>query len=133
MVNKEGKILHKSNQHKKGRQHDYSVYKDEHPITPPQVENYFDLGYHGIENDFPDLKAVLPLKKKCNVIELTKKEKRYNKRHRRQRVIVEHTICRIKKFGIMASKYRNRLKRYNGISDIVSGLVNYKIIHSKKR
>ena len=30
----------------------------------------------------------------------------------------------------MASKYRNRLKRYDGISDIVSGLVNYRIIHS---
>jgi hypothetical protein len=83
--NKEGTILHKSNHHhKKGRQHDYTVYKDEHPITPPQVKNYFDLGYHGIENDFPDLKAILPLKKKRN-IELTKKEKRYNKRHRRQR------------------------------------------------
>ena len=51
MVNAEGKILHKSNQHKKGRKHDYSVFKDEHPITPPQVKNYFDLGYHGIEND----------------------------------------------------------------------------------
>mgnify|MGYP006263416033 FL=1 len=84
MVNAEGKILHKSNQHKKGRKHDYSVYKDEHPITPPQVKNYFDLGYHGIENDFPDLKAVLPVKKKRN-IELTKKEKRYNKRHSRQK------------------------------------------------
>ena len=79
--------MHKSNHHhKKGRQHDYTVYKDEHPITPPpQVKNYFDLGYHGIENDFPDLKAILPLKKKRNVIELTKKEKRYNKRHRRQK------------------------------------------------
>jgi len=61
MVNAEGKIMHKSNQHTKGRQHDYSVYIDEHPIAPPQVKNYFDLGYHGIENDFPDLKAVLPL------------------------------------------------------------------------
>jgi DDE superfamily endonuclease/Helix-turn-helix of DDE superfamily endonuclease len=91
MVNKEGKILHKSNQHKKGRKHDYSVYKDEHPITPPQVKNYFDLGYKGIENDFPNLKAVLPVKKKRN-IELTKSEKRYNKRHSRQRVIVEHTL-----------------------------------------
>ena len=30
--------------------------------------------------DFPDLKAVLPVKKKRN-IELTKTEKRYNKRH----------------------------------------------------
>jgi hypothetical protein len=132
MVNKEGKILHKSRHHKKGKQHDYSVYKDEHPITPPQVKNYFDLGYYGIENDFPDLKAVLPVKKKRN-IELTKTEKRYNKRHSRQRVIVEHTICRIKKFGIIGSRYRNRLKRYDVMSDIVSGLVNYRIIHSSKK
>ncbi|MFB5599981.1 MAG: transposase family protein [Nitrososphaeraceae archaeon] len=58
---------------------------------------------------------------------------RYNKKQRRQRVVVEHTICRIKKFGIMGNKYRNRLKRYDTISDIVSGLVNYRIIHSGSR
>lgn len=132
MVNKDGKILHKSNQHKKGKQHDYSVYKDEHPLTPPQVKNYFDLGYHGIEKDFPDLKAILPIKKKRN-IELTKTEKRYNKKHSRQRVVVEHTICKIKKFGIMGSRYRNRLKRYNGISDIISGLINYRIIYATRK
>jgi len=132
MVNKKGTILHKSSQHKKGRQHDYSVYKDEHPITPPQVENYCDLGYYGIEKDFPYLKAVLPVKKRRN-IELTKIEKRYNKKHSRQRVIVEHTICRIKKFGVMGSRYRNRLNRYDVMSDIISSLVNYSIIHSKKR
>jgi DDE superfamily endonuclease/Helix-turn-helix of DDE superfamily endonuclease len=131
MVNKEGTILHKSKS-KKGRKHDYSVYKDEHPITPTNVENYYDLGYQGIEKDFPDLKAVLPVKKKRN-IELTRTEKRYNKKHSRQRVIVEHTICRIKKFGVMGSRYRNRLKRYDVMSDIVSGLVNYRIIHRTRR
>ena len=63
--NKEGKILlYKSRNHKKGKNHYYSVYKDERPITPPQVKNYCDLGYHGIENDFPDVKSVLPVKKK---------------------------------------------------------------------
>jgi len=65
--------LHKSNQHKKGRKHDYSVYKDEHPITPPEVKNYFDLRYKGIENDFSDPKAILPVKRKLN-IELIKIE-----------------------------------------------------------
>jgi DDE superfamily endonuclease len=89
--------------------------------------------YHGIENDFPDLKAVLPIKKKRNIELTNKKEKRYNKRHSRQRVIVEHTICRIKKFGVMGNKYRNRLKRYDIMSDIVSGLVNYRIIHTIRR
>ena len=132
MVNKKGEILHKSKHHKKGRQHDYKVYKDEHPVTPKSVKNYYDLGYVGVEKDFPDVKVVLPVKKIRNV-ELTQKEKIYNKRHRRQRVIVEHTICRIKKFSIMGNKYRNRLKRYDTMSDIVSGLVNYRITHSIRR
>ncbi len=40
------------------------------------------------------------------------------------RVIVEHTISRIKKFNIMGSRFRNKLKHYYNASDIVSGLVN---------
>ena len=127
MVNKEGKILHKSRHHKKGRQHDYTVYKDEQPKTSAQVENVLDLGYLGCEKDFPTVKYSLPIKKKRNTV-LTKEEKEYNKNHSRQRVIIEHTICRIKKFCIMGTKYRNRLKRYDPISDIVSGLVNYRIM-----
>lgn len=100
--------------------------------TLKNVKNYYDLGYVGVEKDFPDIKAVLPIKNKRNV-ELTQKEKIYNKRHHRQRVIVEHTICRIKKFGIIGNKYRNRLKRYDTMSDIVSGLLNYRIRHNSRR
>ena len=55
MVNK-GEILYKSRHHKKGRQHDYTVYKDEQPQTSSQVENVLDLGYLGCENDFPTVK-----------------------------------------------------------------------------
>ena len=129
MVNKEGKILHKSRHHKKGRQHDYTVYKDEQPQTPSQVENVLDLGYLGCEKDFPTVKYSLPIKKK-RYMELTEEQIEYNKNHSKMRVIIEHTICRIKKFCIMGTKYRNRLKRYDHISDIVSGLVNYRIINS---
>lgn len=62
----------------------------------------YDLASVGIEIDFAEIqiKAVLPKKEKTYV-ELMKQEKIYNKKHRKQRVIVEHTICRIKKFGIM--------------------------------
>ena len=74
MVNKEGKILYKSNQHKKWRQHDYTVYKDGYPTTPPQVENYYDLGYYGVEKDFPDVKSILPIKKK-RMLNLPKQKK----------------------------------------------------------
>ena len=53
MVNNRGFIVHKVG-HKKGRRHDYDIYKKNHPITPKdEVVNVFDLGYLGVENDFP--------------------------------------------------------------------------------
>ena len=87
MVNKEGKILHKSRHHKKGRQHDYTVYKYEQPQTPSQVENVLDLGYLGCEKDFPTVKYSLPIKKK-RYMELTEEQIEYNKNHSKMRVII---------------------------------------------
>ena len=53
MVNNHGYILNKTD-HKKGRRHDYDIYKKNHPITPKQVLNVVDLGYLvGTEKDFP--------------------------------------------------------------------------------
>ena len=44
--------------------------------------------------------------------ELSDGEKRYNRKYSKLRIIVEHTVSRIKKFGIMGTKFRNRLGRY---------------------
>ncbi|MEM4258126.1 MAG: transposase family protein, partial [Candidatus Thermoplasmatota archaeon] len=63
--------------------------------------------------------------KKPKKKELTKQEKRYNKKQRKARVIVEHTISRMKKFRIMAEEFRNRLTRYDRMTSIVCGLVNF--------
>ncbi len=51
-VNKDGYIIHKAI-HKEGRRHDYDIYKNNHPMTPKQVVNVLDLGYLGVETDFP--------------------------------------------------------------------------------
>ena len=126
MVNSEGLILHKT-EHKKGRKHDYDIFKNKHPTTPLQVENVFDLGYMGVQNDFPTVKSVFPFRKKRKS-ELSDGEKRHNRKHSKLRVIVEHTVSRIKKFGIMGTKFRNKLGRYDHASDIVSGLVNFRIM-----
>ena len=53
MVNNHGLITHKLN-HKKGRMHDYNIYKENHPVTPKPVLNVFDLGYLGVEKDIPE-------------------------------------------------------------------------------
>ena len=129
MVNNQGLILHKT-RHEKGKKHDYGVYKHRHPVTPSQVESVVvNLGYLGIQKDFPTVKSVLPYRKKRKS-ELSMEERRYNKKHAKLRIVVEHTICRIKKFGIIGSKFRNRLRRYDVISNIVSGLINFRIMRS---
>ncbi len=40
--------------------------KENHPVTPKEVVNVFDLGYFGIEKDFPEQLSALPYKKKRN-------------------------------------------------------------------
>src|SRR5215475_6417725 len=130
MVNTGGLILHKTD-HMNGRKHDYDIYKGNHPVTPSQVDNIVDLGYLGIQKDYPTIKSVLPVRKKKNTL-LSNDDVRYNKNHSRLRIIAEHTICKIKKFGIMGTKFRNRLRRYNNISDIISGLLNFRVMQSNR-
>ena len=125
MVNNRGYIIHKAD-HKKGRRHDYDIYKKNHPITPKDVLNVYDLGYLDVKKDFPEQLSALPYKKKKNQ-ELFQEEKDYNKIHSTKRIVIEHAICRLKKYRIMSDIFRNRLRKYNRISDIVAGLVNYRI------
>jgi DDE superfamily endonuclease len=116
MVNSEGIILHKTG-HDHGRIHDYEIFKNKYPMTPLQVENVFDLGYMGVKNDFPTVKSVLPFRKKRKKGELSNEEKKHNRRHSKLRVIVEHSVSRIKKYGIMGARFRNRLGRYDHAYD----------------
>ena len=46
----------------------------------------------------------------------------------RARVVVEHTISRVKKFNIFGQEFRNRLRNYDAMTDIASGLVNLRIL-----
>ncbi len=126
MVNNRGFILHKL-RYKKGRRHDYNIYKENHPITHKKVVNVFDLGYLGVETDFLEQLSSIPNRKQRNQ-ELSQEEKEYNKNHSRKRIIIEHTIGRLKKYRMMSDIFRNRLRKYNRISDIVVGLVNYRIL-----
>ncbi len=128
--NHRGYIIHKANHHKKGQRHDYDFYKKDHPVTSKQVVNVIDLGYIGVENDFPEQLSALPSKKKRNY-ELSQEEKEYNKIHSMKRIVVEHAIiCRLKKYRIMSDIFRNKLMRkYNRISDIVAGRVNYRMMN----
>jgi hypothetical protein len=62
-VNQDGLIIHKT-KHATGRTHDYALYKRSHPDLPDNVCLGLDLGYKGMEKDYPKLNCVLPIKRK---------------------------------------------------------------------
>jgi hypothetical protein len=134
-VNSEGLIIHKTN-HARGRRHDLEIYREHHPSLPKSVEQDLDRGYDGIRNYFPDLNCAIPFKKTSpgrghrgeKAKELTPEQKAYNKRLSKARVVVEHTISRLKKFNIFGTEFRNRLRHYDVMTDIVSGLINFRIL-----
>ena len=112
---------------RKDEGHDYDIYKENYPVTPKQVINVVDLGYLGVEKDFPDQLSSLPNRKKRG-LKLSQEEKEYNLQHAKRRIVIEHTICRLKKYRILSDIFRNKLRKHNKVSDIVSGLINYRII-----
>ncbi|MDN5868800.1 MAG: transposase [Candidatus Nitrosocosmicus sp.] len=128
-VNQKELIIYKTKRRQRGRKHDYNVYKTNHPNIPKDVLSLFDLGFLGVEKDFQEQTSSLPIKKEKGC-ELTAEQKDYNKDHSRKRIVVEHVICRIKKYRIMNDIFRNRLRKYDRISDTVAGLVNYRIMNS---
>lgn len=129
-ANQKGLIIYKTKRRQRGRKHDYKVYKDNRPAEiPKDITGMYDLGFYGIENDYPEQRSSLPIKRKKNQI-LTKEQEEYNRNHSAKRIVIEHVICRLKKYRIMNDIFRNRLRKYDRISDIVSGLVNYRIMNT---
>ena len=126
-ANQKGLIIYKTRRRQIGKRHDYDIYKKNRPVIPKDVTSAFDLGFLGVEKDYPEQKSSLPIKKERSC-ELAVQEKEYNKNHSKRRIVIEHTICSIKKYRIMNDTFRNRLRKYDKVSDIVSGLANYKIL-----
>ena len=123
VVNKDGIILDNSGHHE-GKKHDYSVFKKEPPDVPKGVELGGDLGYKGMKKDYPEMKTKIPYKKPKDG-KLSKKQKRFNKKFSKERIVVEHTIRKIKEFKIIGNEYRNELKNYDSSFSIAAGLVNF--------
>lgn len=133
-VNKDGLIVHKT-RHARGRTYDYALFKHRRPHLPDVVSLGVDLGYVGIKTDYPELGCEVPFKRRSpgrgkrgvKAKVLAPDQKSFNKRLSKERVIVEHTFSRVKKFRIWAEEFRNRLKHYDVMTDIVCGLVNFRI------
>ena len=111
-----------------GKMHDFNIRKHENKRgnrIPDKynVQIYADSGYQGMQKMFQNAKVSLPKKRRKNH-ELTEEERAQNQVNARQRISVEHSIGKMKKFKIIGEKYRNKLKKLPIKLINIAGLVN---------
>jgi hypothetical protein len=117
-----------------GHRHDYALLKEELKPEEPglaSIDLYVDLGYQGIEKDYPQIHKIhiphkKPRKSKANPNpSLTPKEKKENRAISRVRVAIEHFIGDLKNFQILTNKFRNFIDNIGDqIILVVAGLCN---------
>jgi hypothetical protein len=83
-----------------------------------------DTGYQGLQKIH--INSVLPKKKSKNN-PLTKEDKKNNKSLASNRVLNENIIGMLKRFKIIADKYRNRRKRFGLRFNLIAGLYNWEL------
>ena len=81
-----------------------------------------DTGFLGIIKFHAN--SVLP-KKKSKKHPLSKEDKQRNREISSSRVLVEHVIGFIKRFKIVADRYRNRRKRFSLRFNLICVICNY--------
>ena len=89
--------------------HDFRIFKESGTKIRPDKETKVDTGYQGLQKIHKN--TIIP-SKKSKKKSLTKEQKKMNKKISSDRVTNEHVIGCLKRFKIIADKYRNRRKRF---------------------
>jgi hypothetical protein len=107
-----------------GKQHDFRLYKESKIPIHPRVKVLADTGYQGLQKRHNNTQ--IP-KKKTKKQPLTKEDKRTNKKLSSDRVLNENVIGLIKRFKIIADRYRNRRKRFALRFNLIAAIYNWEI------
>ena len=111
-------------QEAKGSEHDFKVYKDTiGKCISNSIPLDADLGYLGIEEYHSN--SFIPIKSSKGHT-LTKRERAYNKRLARRRVVIEHINGKIKVFRCMSYPYRGHYcNRHSLRMKLICGFINH--------
>ena len=117
VVNPRGTILHVS-QSVPGNRHDKKLFDQTKPSLPHATKLLGDLGYLGA-------RGVSVPYKSSKLKPLTKRQVTYNQSHAHRRIIVEHVFAHLKKWRILAYRFRNPIPTYNHIFTTICALRNF--------
>jgi transposase len=131
ITDKKGLILNVSKS-RPGRAHDYKYFKQTKlPCwlkKNQDVKVLADAGYQGVNKDYPNINFKIPVKRTRAKKELTRKEKIYNTKLRKKRIVIEHTFAYLKKYQVLAGKYRNLKENYSAMFKSIAFLTNLRML-----
>jgi hypothetical protein len=107
-----------------GKRHDFRLFKESGVKFKKETKVLTDTGYQGLKKIHAN--SELP-KKKTKKIPLTKEDKKSNKKLASLRVKNENVIGMLKRFKIIADKYRNRRKRFGLRFNLIAGIYNLEL------
>ncbi len=107
-----------------GKMHDFRLFKESGAHVNPEATIAADSGYQGLQK--LHLNTELP-KKRSKKNPLSKMDKKKNREIASKRVLNENVIGVVKRFKIIAEKYRNRRKRFNLRFNLIAGIYNFEL------
>lgn len=107
-----------------GKRHDFRLFKESKVRFNTETKVVTDTGYQGLHKLHAH--SALP-KKRSKKSPLTKQDKKINRALASQRVLNENVIGMLKRFKIIADKYRNRRKRFGLRFNLIAGIYNYEL------
>jgi len=108
-----------------GKTHDFRLLKESKVKIHPNKDVRVDSGYQGLQKLHN--KTHLP-KKKTKKKPLSPEDKKKNKELASARVFNENVIGILKRFKIIADKYRNRRKRFELRFNLIAGFYNFELL-----
>ena len=108
-----------------GKKHDFRLFKESRVRLRPDIESMTDTGYLGINKLHAN--ATLP-KKRSKRNPLTREDKSANRAISSARALNENVIGNLKRFHIIADKYRNRRRRFALRFNLIAGIYNHELV-----
>lgn len=107
-----------------GKRHDFRLFKASKVKFQSKTKTMTDTGYQGIQTLHAN--SCVP-KKKTKKMPLTAEDKKANRALSSERALNENVIGMLKRFKIIADKYRNRRKRFGLRFNLIAGIYNLEI------
>ena len=95
--------------HEKGRRHDFRLFKRSKVRLHPETKAVVDSGYQGLQRVHAN--TAMP-KKRSKKKPLSASDRAQNRAFSSDRVPCENVIAMLKRFKIIADRYRNRRRRF---------------------